>query len=124
IEEEFTDDPGGMMGLEIGVASTVAALSAAGCVPFASCNGGAFGGPHHESHPLVVFCARREHLPLLLAAAELTGVGMESGQMGEVMVYADDIRRMPAFAATLLENRDLFDGLGFSDTEAKYSDRA
>lgn len=30
IEEEFTEDPGGLMGLDIGVASTVAALSAAG----------------------------------------------------------------------------------------------
>lgn len=124
IEEEFTEDPGGMMGLDIGVASTVAALSAAGCVPFASCNGGAFGGPHHESHPLVAFCARREHVPLLLEAAERTGVGMESDEMGEVMVYADDIRRMPVFAAALLENRDLFDGLSFSDSEAEESNRA
>ena len=118
IEDEFTEDPGGMMGLDIGVASTVAALSAAGCVPFASCNGGAFGGPHHESHPLVAFCARREHVPLLLEAAERTGVGMGSDEMGEVMVYADDIRRMPVFAAALLENRHLFNALRFPDVKA------
>lgn len=73
IEEEFTEDPSPILGLDVGVASTVAALSAARCVPFASCNGGAFGGSHHESHPLVAFCARREHVKLLLEAAEQAG---------------------------------------------------
>lgn len=115
IEEEFTEDPGVMMGLDLGVASAVVALSAAGCVPFASCNGGAFGGLHHESHPLVAFLARREHVPLLLEAAERSGVGMESDEVGEVMVYADDIRRMPLFAAKLLERRELFNGLSLSE---------
>ncbi|WP_155006265.1 hypothetical protein [Sphingomonas hengshuiensis] len=84
----------------------------------------AFGGPHHESHPLVAFCARREHVALLLAVAARAGVGMENNEMGEVMVYTDDIRRMPVFAAALLENRDLFDGLSFSDSEAGDSNRA
>lgn len=124
IEEEFTEDPGGMMGLDIGVASAVAALSAAGCFPFASCNGGAFGGLHHEAYPLVAFCARREHVPLLLEAAERSGVGIESDEAGEIIVYADDIRRMPSFAAALLENRLLFDGLRFHDVSAEGPDPA
>lgn len=122
IEEEFTEDPGGMMGLDIGVASTVAALSAAGCIPFASCNGGAFGSLHHESYPLVAFCARREHVPLLLEVAEQAGVGIESDEAGEIIVYAHDIRRMPVFAAALLERQHLFDALSLVDSDGATAD--
>ena len=102
IEEELAEDPGGMMGLDVGVAAAVAALSAIGCMPFASCNGGAFGGRHHEAYPLVAFCARPGHVPALMDAAVRAGVGLESDAAGDVVVYADDVRRMRGFAASLL----------------------
>src|SRR5581483_2391404 len=54
IEDEL-DDTDALLGLDIGVASVVAALSAARCIPFTSCNAGTFGGHHAESYPLVGF---------------------------------------------------------------------
>jgi hypothetical protein len=108
IADELAEDPGSMMGLDLGVATTAAALSAAGCVPFASCNGGAYGGLHHETYPLVMFCARRQAVPHLLAAAERAGVGLESDPSGEVCVYADDIRRMRLFAVELFDDHRRF----------------
>ncbi|MER9000630.1 hypothetical protein NKH58_22690 [Mesorhizobium australicum] len=107
-ELESTDETGLLMGLDIGVASTVAALSAARCIPVTSCNGGAFGIPHHEAHPLVVFCARPQQLELLVQGAEKAGVGLVSNASGHLVVYADDIRKMPAFALALIETRAAF----------------
>lgn len=97
-----------MMGLDLGVATTVAALSAAACVPFASCNGGAYGGLNHETYPLVMFYARPQAVPHLLAAADRAGVGLESDSSGEVCVYADDIRRMRLFAVELSDEHRRF----------------
>src|SRR5437867_963142 len=51
-ESEDADDlEDCLMGLDLGVASAVAALSAAGCIPVASCNGGVLGDAHHEKYP-------------------------------------------------------------------------
>ena len=47
-EDEIHTDSVGIFGLDIGVASSVCALSAARCIPFSSCNAGAFGGFHKE----------------------------------------------------------------------------
>jgi hypothetical protein len=58
ITEELYENESWLFGLDIGVASTVIALSAARCVPFSSCNGGAYGGSHHEFHLVVAFYAR------------------------------------------------------------------
>lgn len=124
IEEELLQDPELMMGLDIGIASTVAALSAARCVPFASCNGGAFGQSHHESHPLVAFCARPQHLPLLMEAAGRAGVGLESDEAGQLIVYAADIRCMTIFAAALLDASHLFDALTFPAADGAAVDPA
>lgn len=98
IEQEQYEDPDLLIGVDLGVASTVAVLSAASCLTIASCNGGAFGGDHHEDHPLVVFYARSEHLIVLLEAAEAADVGLERDAEGYLMVYAGDIRRMIAFS--------------------------
>ena len=123
IADEMYEDPDLLMGLDIGVASSVATLSAAGCLPFASCNGAAFGGQHHEKHPLVAFYAQAVSVPLLLAAAEASGVGMESCASGEVIVYANDVKRMPAFASALAAARDAFDALRMTDAVAPSSER-
>ncbi|WP_157019470.1 hypothetical protein [Mesorhizobium xinjiangense] len=112
-ELESADEAGLLMGLDIGVASTVAALSAARCIPVTSCNGGAFGIPHHEVHPLVVFCARSQHLELLVQGAEKASVGLVSNASGYLVVYADDIRKMSAFALALIEMRTDFRQLRF-----------
>ena len=59
-EEIKNDDSDQIFRLDIGVASTVVALSSAGCIPFTSCNAGAFGGSHNEQYPLVAFYMREE----------------------------------------------------------------
>jgi hypothetical protein len=59
IEDELYEEPDDhLYGLDPGVASTVVALSAARCLPFSSCNAGAFGGHHYEIYPIVAFYAR------------------------------------------------------------------
>jgi hypothetical protein len=102
IEEELYEDPEGIYGLDLGVASTVAALSAAGCVPFSSCNGGAFGGSHHEWYPVVAFYGRAAMAELLLECAETSGVGLCNEDGGHLIVYSADIRHMRAFAQALI----------------------
>ena len=68
IEEELYEDSNGIYGLDIGVASAVVALSATRCIPFSSCNGGAFGGSHYESYPVVAFFAQPETTPFYWSA--------------------------------------------------------
>lgn len=100
IEEESYQGAFDLCGLDVGVASTVAMLSAAGMITCSSCNGGAFGGSHHEVHPLVAFFAKPFHLPILMRCAEKANVGLECLQ-GTLVAYADDIRCMMHFAAAL-----------------------
>ena len=97
-----------IMGVDIGVASTVAALSASGFIPCASCNGGAFGGTHHEVYPLVAFYAYPQSVPLLLQCAEESGVGLHNDQGWSpddlpIVVYADSIKKMRMFAEALMK---------------------
>ena len=94
------------MGLDIGVASTVAVLSAAGFIPCTSCNAGAFGGIHHETYPIVAFYAQPQYVPLLLQCAEESEVGLDNDQGWSpedlpIVVYTDDIRKMGAFSEAL-----------------------
>jgi hypothetical protein len=101
IEEEFLEDPEWPM-FDIGVASLVSALSACGCVPFTSCNGGVFGGArHHELYPLVAFHCLPKSIDLIIEAAKATGVGLEKGGNGAVVAFASDIRNMMTFAQAL-----------------------
>jgi len=105
IDEELYEDPEGLYGLDLGVASSVVALSAARCLPFSSCNAGAFGGSHHERYPLVAFYAREQSLGLLLECAVTSGIGLVVEETGEVVAYAADIRHMRAFANILVSKR-------------------
>jgi hypothetical protein len=89
-------------GLDLGVAATVASLSAAGCIPFSSCNAGAFGGDHQEQYPLVAFYVRPAAIELLLSAAEKAEIGLVSAHH-VVVAYADDIRKFSRFARLLIE---------------------
>jgi len=97
--------------LDLGVASTVIALSAAKCIPFTSCNGGILGGAHLEAYPLVAFFAKPPQVPLLLAAAEEAGTGLENSSGDAIVVYTGDLPKMLAFASALVDQRRAFDGL-------------
>lgn len=96
-------------GFDVGIASCVLALSAAGCITMTSCNG-SYG--HDESYPLVVFRCRGSWIPILLTIAEKTGCGLENSYAGTVVVYANDVRSMLSFAEALLLEHELFDELG------------
>jgi hypothetical protein len=87
--------------VDVGVMAAVAALSASRCVPCASCNGGFLGEQHHEEFPLVTFFTYKAWLPLLLDAAQEADAGLDSGYSGSLLVYADDIWKMVAFARAL-----------------------
>jgi hypothetical protein len=121
IKDELYEDPEGLWGLDIGVASTVIALSAAGCIPCTSCNGGCFGDGHHEGYPLVSFYAMPAWVPYLLEAAEEAKVGLVNEDTGSMLVYADDISRMMLFASALIDRRQYFGKLEISLPEASDS---
>jgi hypothetical protein len=77
----------GLWGLDIGVASAVAAFSVLGGTPVSSCNAGGFGGTHAAKHPYVA-----GYLPLtaagaLLNAAEAANVGVATASDGLVQVF-------------------------------------
>jgi hypothetical protein len=96
-------------GLDLGVAATVIALSAAGCVPFSSCNAGAFGGDHQERYPLVAFYAPTNAVELLLSAATEAEIGLDGGDY--LVAYADDIRKLSGFAWALMKRAAALDPL-------------
>jgi hypothetical protein len=108
IEEELCEEDEHLFGLDLGVASTVVCLSAARCVPFASCNAGVFGGHHQESYPLVAFFARSQIVDFLLASAVDAEVGLENHGYGCAVVYANDVRKFRTFAQSLISKRSLF----------------
>ena len=125
IADELYEDDEGLYGLDLGVAGAVAALSAARCIPFSSCNGGAFGGRHLELYPLVAFYAREAHLQALLTAAEEAGCGLENGNNGCLVVFAGDVEALPNFATALIKRSSAFRALKLkSPPERKGSGRS
>ncbi len=108
IEEELIEGPEGLYGLDVGVASVVVALSAARCIPFSSCNGGALGDGHHnEQYPLVAFYARPLIAEVILRCAELANVGIHD-HGGCLVAYADSVEGMIHFARELTSARSTF----------------
>ncbi|MEZ5995440.1 MAG: hypothetical protein R3C25_06770 [Hyphomonadaceae bacterium] len=89
--------------LDPGVASTVLALGAAGCIPFWSCNGGAFGGDHSSPVPTVKFFAKAEYVTVLAAAAQKSGAKLHQDEHGRCAVSAEGVDVMQAFALALHE---------------------
>jgi hypothetical protein len=117
IEEELYEDPGDdLFGLDLGVASSVICLSAAGCVTFASCNAGAFGGRHHERYPLVAFFARPQMIAHIDEATGKAGIGLENSASGHLIAYANDIRDMRRFAKELIKNARRFAAINVRTT--------
>ena len=107
-DQESDEIAEALWGLDLGVASVVVSLSAAKCIPFTSCNGGAFEDGHLEKYPLVAFYAKAQWVPHLLSAAKGTNVGLENGLSGSIVVFANDIRNMPRFAQSVIEGRSMF----------------
>lgn len=105
MEEQWYEHSPGLYGLDLGVASSVVALSAARTLPFSSCNAGVFGGRHYERHPLVAFFARPQMLGLLLECAVTSEIGLVVVKTGELVAYATDVRQMRAFASALISRR-------------------
>jgi len=95
-----------LMGLDLGVASSVAALSAAQCIPFTSCNGGVFGQAHQEEYPLIAFYAKPMWIPELIAAAEEANAGLYNS--GEALVVYAEIQDMLAFSHAMIVRRGSF----------------
>jgi hypothetical protein len=101
VGEELSEKDVDLFGLDLGVPSTVMCLSAAQCVPFSSCNAGAFGERHHEAYTLVAFFARPQMVDIFLACAVDAQIGLENDDSGYVVAYADDIRKLHRFAESL-----------------------
>ncbi|WP_230175170.1 hypothetical protein [Rhizobium sp. CECT 9324] len=106
IEDELYEDPEGLLRLDLGVAACVASLSAMGCIPSSSCNGGAFGGYHLEAYPLVTFLADRASARRVLKIAERAGLGLRQDD-GYLVLYSDDARKFLSFSAIALDNADI-----------------
>ena len=111
VVEDITYEDEDLYSLDLGMASLVLALSAAGCVPYSSCNAGAFGGHHVERHPVVAFYARPATAKALLAFAEEAQIGLQTSKDGHIIVYADDIRSLRHFAEKLIEKKEHFQRL-------------
>jgi hypothetical protein len=109
IEDELSESDQDLYGLDPGVASTVVSLSAAKCVPFSSCNAGAFGEHHQERYPLVAFYARAQAVDLLAESAEEAAIGLEGNDY--LVAYADDIRKIREFARSLIRRSPLFNAI-------------
>jgi hypothetical protein len=106
LEDEILEGERYLYGLDLGVASTVVALSAARCIPFSSCNAATFGGHHQEKYPLVAFYARAQMIDLLIASAEEAEIGLQDN--GYLVAYADDLRKLGQFSRSLISRRVLF----------------
>jgi hypothetical protein len=111
IIEELCEHDVGLFGLDMGVASTAIALSAAGCITCTCCNAGAFGGNHAEHYPVVAFFAKPRQVNLLMECAEEAGAGLENHK-GMAVVFANDVPRMRLFAAALIRQSVKFRDLG------------
>lgn len=111
VEEEIDEDldAGGehpLWGLDLAVASATLALSAAGCVTFASCNGGGIDGSHHlEAYPLVAFYMRPRIAGVIHMSATAAGVGLHTHGDGFVHVYGDRATDVYVFAEHLYASR-------------------
>jgi hypothetical protein len=105
LEEELEETNDRLFGLDVGVASAVVALSASRCVPFTSCNAGAFSdGGHFEVYPLVAFYAKPPWVPILLATADRARIGLTNNG-GAVVAFVDDIYKLAQFAKGLYQRR-------------------
>ena len=95
-------------GIDLGVASAVLALNAAGCVTTTSCR----GGPGHQvAHPLIRVWADRLRGEILTNAARAAGCGLRVDEEGHATIEAPSVTETIGLGAALLERRLLFEAL-------------
>lgn len=100
---ETEKDISGLYGLDLGIASTVVALSAAGCAPIASCNG---APSHHEAYPLIAFYCRKGRVRDILKATEIAKCELCNGESGALVVYGENVGTLMEFAEVLFSLRE------------------
>ena len=90
---------------ELGVTSTIYALSAMGFAPATSCRGHILKRSHQHNYPYVAFWAPTEKAHLLVPAVQKIQVGLENCDLSEpengAVVYARNITNMRRFARKL-----------------------
>jgi hypothetical protein len=101
LEERWQAGPF-LFGFDLGTNALCAALALAGCVPVSSCNAGAFGGEHPESHPLVAFFAPASAETAVTAAARQSGCGLKNAPGGLLVAYSDRVSALVDMAGALL----------------------
>ena len=105
LDEERLDvnEPGdGLWGLDIGVASAVAAFSVLGGTPVSSCNAGGFGGTHTAEHPYLAGYLPAAASGALKKAAVAADVGIASTEDGLVQVFGRTDFDLLRFARSVL----------------------
>jgi len=100
---ETEEDVSGLYGLDLGIASTVVALSAAGCAPVASCNG---APGHHEAYSLVAFYCRKGRVKDILKATEISNCGLYNGESRALVAYGENVGTLMQFAEVLIALRE------------------
>lgn len=93
----------GLWGLDIGVASAVAAFSVLGGAPVSSCNAGGFGGTQTAEHPYVPGYLPTATAGALLKAAEAADVGVATADDGLVQVFGRIDLDLLRFARAVVE---------------------
>ncbi len=107
--DEFDEGPlSRFAGLDAGVMSAVAALSASGCISTTSCRGHRVRG---EPSPLVRFTADEERLIHVLAAVSSSGCGLLLDEDGMLQLYAMNVLAFVAFARELQQARHALDSI-------------
>jgi len=104
-EEEEQGDPW-LAGLDVGVAGAVHALSAAGVLTVASCNGAA---GHHEGAPVVAFTADADRLAAVLALAAESG--LQADDSGNWTVLDGPLDGFGSLADRLIASAGTFDAM-------------
>jgi len=113
---EKEEDISCLCGLDLGIASTIVALSAAGCAPIASCNG---APGHHEAYPLIAFYCRKGRVRDILKATEIAKCGLYNGESGALVVYGENVGTLMEFAEVLFSLRESLKPLSRPD-QKKY----
>lgn len=96
--EELCDNEVYRLGLDPEVAAAVAAVAAAGAVPFTSCSG---GPGHYETHPLVGCWCTPEVFAKIEEAAKVAGVNLDGLNPGILIWHESDPGTMGVFANEL-----------------------
>lgn len=105
-QEEIDENPdAGLLGFDLGTNALVAALRASRCLPFYSCNGGAFGGHHNDEYPVIAFFCRPQLAEVIVNAAKASSAGVENNGLGGLTIYGESVDTLLKMAFALYSNR-------------------